>query len=118
MGHDVTRGTTLRRVMMVVLIVLGLPLVAAAQVRRFALVELAPPPGASSSPFLEAFRRELRERGWVEGSNLALEWRSATGDLDRFATLVAEVIRLPVEVLVVPTRTTASLAHKVTTTIP
>ena len=122
MGHDVTRGTTLRLVMLVVLIVFGLPLVAAAQppaqVRRIALLELAPPPGASSSPFLEAFRHELRERGWVEGHNLALEWRSATGDLDRFATLVAEVIRLPVELIVVPTRTTASLAHKATTTIP
>ena len=45
---------------------------------------------------------KLRERGWVEGHNLTIEWRWAEGRLERFATLVAELVRLPVEVLVVP----------------
>ena len=40
------------------------------------------------------------------------------GDLDQFATLVAEVIRLQVEVIVVPNVTTAEIAKKATSTIP
>src|SRR5262249_39187529 len=55
---------------------------------------------------------------WVEGRTIAIEWRWAEGSLDRFASLVAEVIRLPVEVIVVPSATTASIAKRATTTIP
>jgi ABC-type uncharacterized transport system substrate-binding protein len=65
-----------------------------------------------------AFQQHLRELGWVEGQNLTIEWRWAEGSLDRFATLVEEMVRLPVEVMVVPTLVTAELAQKATTTIP
>jgi putative ABC transport system substrate-binding protein len=65
-----------------------------------------------------AFHQRLGELGWVEGQNLTIEWRWAEGSLDRFATLVDEVVRLPVEVLVVPNQTTAQVAQQVTTTIP
>jgi len=54
----------------------------------------------------------------VEGHTSAIEWRWAEGSFDRFASLVAEVIRLPVEVIVVPTATTAAIAKRATTTIP
>ena len=67
---------------------------------------------------LDAFRHGLRERGWVEGHTIAIEWRWAEGSLERFATLVAEVIRLPVEVLVVPNAQTARIAKQATSTIP
>jgi hypothetical protein len=67
--------------MMIVLTTLVLPLVAAAQrpvpVRRIALLEVTP------TPFLEGLRHALRERGWAEGHNLAIEWRSAEGNLDQ-----------------------------------
>ena len=65
-----------------------------------------------------AFRHELRERGWVEGHTIAIEWRWAEGSLERFASLVDEVIRLQVEVIVVPNATSAGIAHKATSTIP
>jgi putative ABC transport system substrate-binding protein len=109
--------------MILVLTALMLPMVAAAQrpaqVRRIAFLGLNFPPAASQpTPFLDAFRHGLRERGWVEGHNLTIEWCWAEGNLDRFAALVTEVIGLQVEVLVVPNRTTASIAHKATTTIP
>jgi putative ABC transport system substrate-binding protein len=54
----------------------------------------------------------------VEGQNLTIEWRWADGSLDRFATLVDEVVRLPVDVIVVANDTAAGVAQRVTTTIP
>jgi putative ABC transport system substrate-binding protein len=121
MGLYVTRETALLTGTIVVLTTLMLPLFAATQqpvqVRRIAFLELSFPPSAPG-PRFEEFRHGLRERGWVEGHNLAIEWRWAEGNRDRFATLVDEVIRLQVEVIVVPNLMTAVIAHKVTTTIP
>jgi ABC-type uncharacterized transport system substrate-binding protein len=77
-----------------------------------------PPLPAEPTPFLDAFRHGLRERGWVEGHTIAIEWRWAEGSAERFASLVAEVSRLPVEVLVVPNATTAKMAKQAMTTIP
>jgi putative tryptophan/tyrosine transport system substrate-binding protein len=57
------------------------------------------------SPFVqwtaEAFRQGLRALGYVEGQNLALTWRFAEGSLERLPELAAELVRLPVDVLVV-----------------
>jgi putative tryptophan/tyrosine transport system substrate-binding protein len=112
-----------RRARLVVLIVLVLPLLATAQqpvqVRRIAFLEFGPPPSvAAPRPLVEAFQQAQQARGWVEGHNLAIEWRWTEGTLDQFATLVAEVIRLQVEVIVVPTVTAAIIAQKATRTIP
>src|SRR5215831_14574473 len=119
MGRYIVRGTAL----LVVLTGLMLPLLALAQqpvqVRRIACLGFGPPPSAAApNPFVEAFRQALHAHGWVEGYNLTIEWRWTEGTLDQFATLVAEVIRLPVEVLVVPNTTTAWIAKKATNTIP
>lgn len=115
----------LRSIGVVVTLVLGMlvAVLAAALPRataaRIALLGFGPPPSATApQPFAEAFQHGLRDRGWVEGHNLAIEWRWTEGDLDQFATLVAEVIRLQVEVIVVPNATTAWIAKKATSTIP
>jgi putative ABC transport system substrate-binding protein len=93
--------------------------VPAAKIRRIAVLGYGPPPSASApQPFVEAFRHGLHERGWVEGDNIAIEWRWTEGGLDQFATLLTEVIGLQVEVIVVPQATTAQLAKQATTTIP
>src|SRR5215831_9157840 len=123
MRRYAARGTELRTVMILVLSVLVLSLVAAAQrpghVPRIAFLELNfPPPPSEPSPLLDAFRQGLRAHGWVEGHTIAIEWRWAEGSLERFATLIAEVIRLPVEVLVVPNTATARIAQQATATIP
>jgi putative tryptophan/tyrosine transport system substrate-binding protein len=123
MGRYVAWGTALLTVMIVVLTALGRPLLAAAQqpghVPRIAFLGLNFPPAASEpTPFLDAFRQGLRERGWVEGHNLVIEWRWAEGNLARFASLVADLVRLPVDVLVVPNAATAQIAQQATTTIP
>ena len=53
-------------------------------------------PGA----FHEAFRQGLRERGWVEGRNVVIEWRFAEGKTERFPDLAAERVRLKVDLIV------------------
>jgi putative ABC transport system substrate-binding protein len=86
---------------------------------RIAVLGLSAAPPASVFPrVVAAFHQRLGELGWVEGQNLTIEWRWAEGSLERFATLVEEMVRLPVEVLVVPNQTTAGVAQKATTTIP
>jgi putative ABC transport system substrate-binding protein len=123
MRRYIVWGTGLLPMMIVVLTTCVLPLGAAAQrpghVPRIAFLELGfPPSPPEPTPFLDAFRAGLRERGWTEGHTLAIEWRWADGSLDRFATLVAEMIRLQVDVIVVPNLTTARIARKATSTIP
>lgn len=67
---------------------------------------------------VEALRAGLRDRGYVEGRNLAIEIRAAEGDYDRLPGLAAELARLKVEVLV-PFGIKALLAARgATTTIP
>src|ERR1700752_4233183 len=59
--------------------------------------------GASASvslPRVEAFRQRLRELGYVEGKNIAIEYRSAEGKLERLPALAAELVRLKVDVIV------------------
>jgi putative ABC transport system substrate-binding protein len=99
------------------------PLAADAQPRakpvRIAFLGLPPaPPASALPPMVAAFRQGLHELGWVEGQNLTIEWRWAEGSLERFAALVDEVVRLPVDVLVVPNQLTAQVAQQATTTIP
>jgi putative ABC transport system substrate-binding protein len=61
-----------------------------------------------------AFRQGLKEAGFVEGQNVALEFRSADGRHDRLPVLVAELVRRPVNVIV--GNTPAAIAAKATTT--
>ena len=52
------------------------------------------------SPREEAFRRGLRELGYIEGKNIVIEYRYSQGQSDRLPALVAELIRLKVDVIV------------------
>jgi ABC-type uncharacterized transport system substrate-binding protein len=56
---------------------------------------------ASDSPRFEAIRLALRERGYIEGQNIASEYRYGEGKLDRFSELAAELVRLKVDIIVV-----------------
>jgi putative ABC transport system substrate-binding protein len=69
-------------------------------------------------PFLEAFLEGMRGLGYVEGQNLVLESRGAEGQYERFPDLVAELVRLKVDVLLVPSTAAALAAKHATTTIP
>ena len=66
----------------------------------------------------EAFQQALRELGYVEGRNVVFEVRYAEGKPERLPELVAELVRLKVDVIVAGATTAVIAAKKATTTIP
>jgi putative ABC transport system substrate-binding protein len=77
----------------------------------------APPP--ESNRAVEAFRRGLRDLGYVEGRTIMLEYRWAPeGGYDRIPDLAADLVRLGVDVIVAQTNTHALAAKRATATIP
>jgi putative ABC transport system substrate-binding protein len=63
-------------------------------------------------------REGLREFGYAEGQNFAFEFRSADGNADRLPQLAAELVRVPVDVIVATFTPCALAAKRATTTIP
>jgi putative ABC transport system substrate-binding protein len=68
--------------------------------------------------FLEAFRQGLRELGYVEGQNIAIESRWAEGKDDRFPALAADLVRSKVDVIVAGSGAATQAAQQATRTIP
>lgn len=67
---------------------------------------------------LDAFRRGLRELGYVEGQNLVIEYRSADGRPERFVELANEVVRMKVDVIVTRGTPATQAAKNATGMIP
>ena len=112
------RSTTITLILPVA--ILFVPLAAEAQrptnVPRIGFLS----PGDPKSAFglTEAFREGLREHGYLEGSNIAIEYRWAEGRFDRLPDLAAELIRLKVDIVVAVVTQASLAAKKSTTTIP
>lgn len=66
----------------------------------------------------EAFREGLRERGYVEGRNIAIEYRWVEGTLDRLPGLAAELVRLKVDLIFAWGSPAVAAAKQATSTIP
>jgi putative ABC transport system substrate-binding protein len=65
-----------------------------------------------------AFTQGLRELGWIEGHNIAIEYRSAAGQVERLPALAAELVRLQVDCLVVRSTAVVQAAKDATPSIP
>src|SRR5215475_4221929 len=85
----------------VVLVAVGVTAEAqqAAKVPRICYLSNLDP--ASESARSEAIRLALRERGYIEGQNIATEYKYAEGKSDRYPELLAELVRLKVDIIVV-----------------
>jgi ABC-type uncharacterized transport system substrate-binding protein len=112
---------TLALLITLTLAILGAPLAAGVPqppttVHRIGLLSSRSPPAAR--PYVEAFRQGVRALGYVEGQHLALEERYAEGRAERLPELAAELVRLPVEVIVAGGAEAIRAAQQATRTIP
>jgi len=73
---------------------------------------------SANSVRVEAFRQGLRELGYVEGQNIAIEWRTAEAEAGRLPGLAAELVRLKVDVIVTGGAGATHPAREATATIP
>ena len=79
---------------------------------------LSPLSAETDSPNLEAFRKGLRELGWVEGKTFTIESRFADGKSERLPELAAELVRQRVDLILTGSNPGALAAKKATATIP
>jgi putative ABC transport system substrate-binding protein len=104
-------------VVALVLCALGAPLAGDAQERKTTLARigrLSPLSAEADGPNLAALRKGLRELGWIEGQNFAIETRFADGNSDRLAALAVELVRQRVDLILVGS-TPGTLAAKIAT---
>jgi len=109
--------TIIRLTLIVAVLFLSAPLVAVAQAGRVRIGYLTAADEAGN-PRSAAFRQRLRELGYVEGQDVALEIRAAAGRLERLPGLAAELVRLKVDVIVANNSPAIDAARKATTSIP
>jgi putative tryptophan/tyrosine transport system substrate-binding protein len=123
LGGTVVRLALIRSATVVILFLLSASLgTAAAQpagkVPRIGYLS----PGFATDPmrarFLEAFRQGLRELGYVEGQNIAIESRWTEGKDDRLPALAADLVRSKVDVIVTQGGAATQAAQQATRTIP
>jgi putative tryptophan/tyrosine transport system substrate-binding protein len=100
--------------------VLTFPVITEAQQtgKIFRMGILDPSTASGSAVFWEALRQELSKLGWIEGKNIAIEYRFAEGKADRQPELAADLARLKVDLIVVTGTPTAFAAKNATTAIP
>jgi len=76
-------------------------------------------PTSTPNERLAAFKQSLRELGYVEGKNVAIEYRSAEGKYERFPEIAEELVRLKVNVILADDGTPSAIAARnATRTIP
>ena len=94
------------------------PLVARAQLKLRIIGFMGASGGAAVESWVTAFVQRFREVGWVEGSNVAIEYRWADGQFERLADFSAEFVARGVDAIVAEGTVTVAAAKQATTTIP
>ena len=99
------------------------PLAARAQqptatTHRLGLLFATSEQGAKARGLLEAVTQGLKEYGWVEGQNIAIEYRFADGKADALPKLAVEVVQLRVDAIVTDSTPAAHAAQNATRTVP
>ena len=101
-----------------VVVVLAVAVIAEAQqpakVRRIGVLRADSPPNLSA----ETFQQAMRDLGYIEGQNIAIEYRYAEGKVDRLPNLAEELVRLNVDVIWGTRPDRCSHAKNATKTIP
>ena len=82
------------------------------------IARLSPLSASADAPIFAAFRQGLRDHGWVEGQNIAIEHRFAEGKFDKLPELAAELVRLKVDIIITGSTPGAVAAKNATSTIP
>jgi putative ABC transport system substrate-binding protein len=100
-------------------VVAGAPIIAAAQQpAKVFRIGILSPAGSPSTKAFDALRERLRELGYIYGANLAIEYRLAAGDYGRLAAMAADVVRLPVDLIVTDSGMATQIAQRATRAIP
>ena len=96
----------------------ALPSLARAQQVMPTIGLLSSTSAAPYKPFIDAFFVGLKEKGYVQGKNVAIEYRWADGQYDRLTGFANELVRFPVNVIVAIAPPAAKAAKAATTSIP
>ena len=90
----------------------------AQQSKKVYKIAVLSPGSPGPSPLLDAFRQGLRELGYVEGQNIAVEYRFAEANPEPLSDLAGELVRLKVDVILTINTAASDAAKNVTKTIP
>lgn len=115
----------MRLIGLVALLALGLSLMPltgdaqqAGRVWRIGSLNTSPIPVPGQNAIWDSFLNRMRELGYVDGQNFSIEFRTTGGPADRLPDLAAELVRLKVDLILVPATQAALAAKHATTTIP
>jgi len=81
-------------------------------------VGILTPAENDATPIFDAFRKGLRDLGYVDGKTIVLDFRFAKGNIDALTGLAAELVRIPVDVIVADATPATRAAFDATRTIP
>ena len=95
------------------------PIAACAQqpAKVFRIGILSPAASPSTKAF-DALREGLRELGYIDGANITFEYRLAAGDYGRLPAMAADLVRLPVDLIVTDSGIATQIAQQATAAIP